>query len=81
MGNSSVGPMKSWLGIHWAVWCVLGLTLFALVIEHFNHVLGILPYLVILACPLMHFFMHGKHGPGHGAGTNGSVANRDEDGS
>jgi hypothetical protein len=28
-------------------------------------VLGILPYLLLLACPLMHVFMHGGHG-GHG---------------
>ena len=26
---------------------------------------GVLPYLIILACPLMHCVMHGKHG--HGA--------------
>ena len=35
--------------------------------EHRAHVLGLLIYLPILACPLMHFFMHGKHGHGHGA--------------
>jgi hypothetical protein len=28
-------------------------------------VLGVLPYLLILACPLMHLFMHRGHG-GHG---------------
>lgn len=33
--------------------------------EHRPHVLGILPYLLLLACPLMHVFMHGGHG-GHG---------------
>jgi hypothetical protein len=27
--------------------------------------LGWLPFLLILACPLLHVFMHGKHG-GHG---------------
>ncbi len=31
---------------------------------HGLHLLGWLPYLLILACPLMHFFMHGGHG-GH----------------
>lgn len=30
--------------------------------EHRPHVLGILPYLLLLACPLMHVFMHGGHG-------------------
>ncbi len=33
--------------------------------EHQAHVLGILPYLLLLACPLLHFFMHRGHG-GHG---------------
>lgn len=32
---------------------------------HWNHALAFLPYLVILACPLMHLFMHGGHA-GHG---------------
>ena len=30
--------------------------------EHWAHALGVLPYLIILACPLMHLFMHGGHG-------------------
>jgi hypothetical protein len=33
--------------------------------EHRAHVLGVLIWLPLLACPLMHFFMHGGHG-GHG---------------
>ncbi len=32
--------------------------------EHRAHVLGALIYLPLLACPLMHFFMHGGHGHG-----------------
>ena len=35
--------------------------------EHSAHILGVLPYLFLLACPLMHVFMHGGHG-GHGGG-------------
>jgi hypothetical protein len=34
--------------------------------EHRAHLLGILPFLFLLACPLMHLFMHGGHGHGHG---------------
>ena len=34
--------------------------------EHRAHFLGALPYLLLLACPLMHIFMHGGHGSGHG---------------
>ena len=30
--------------------------------EHRAHLLGVLPWLLILACPLMHIFMHGGHG-------------------
>ncbi len=37
---------------------------FFLVTEHTAHVLGVLPYLLLLACPLMHFF-HRGHGHGH----------------
>lgn len=38
---------------------------FYLLTEHTAHVGGALPFLLLLACPLMHFFMHhghGKHG-------------------
>ncbi|MGP6156818.1 MAG: DUF2933 domain-containing protein [Vulcanimicrobiaceae bacterium] len=40
--------------------------------EHRAHLLGYWPYLFVLACPLMHLFMH--HGGGHGdsAGTPGA---------
>lgn len=32
--------------------------------EHLAHALGYLPFLLILACPLMHMFMHRGHGHG-----------------
>lgn len=34
--------------------------------EHRVHVFGALPYLLLLACPLMHLFMHHGHGHHHG---------------
>lgn len=37
---------------------------FYLVTEHTAHLFGLLPYLFLLACPLMHVFMHHGHG-GH----------------
>ena len=40
---------------------------FYLVTEHRAHLLGFLPYLLVLACPLMHVFMHGGHHGGHGS--------------
>lgn len=34
-----------------------------LLVTHKGHVVYALPYLILLACPLMHFFGHGhKHG-------------------
>ena len=36
--------------------------------EHRAHVLGLLVWLPLIACPLMHFFMHGGHGHHHGGG-------------
>lgn len=79
MAYSDARPMKNWLGIHWVVWCVLGLALALLIIEHFSHVLGVLPYLLVLACPLVHFFMHGKHGHEHG-GTSHDAGSRGQPG-
>lgn len=35
---------------------------FYLATEHTAHVMGALPYVLILACPLMHVFMHHGHG-------------------
>ena len=40
-----------------------------LVTEHWAHIVPFLPWLLLLACPLMHVFMHGGHG-GHGGGRN-----------
>jgi len=40
---------------------------FLLFTEHRAHVLGVLPFAFLLACPLMHAFMrHGHHHGGHG---------------
>jgi hypothetical protein len=46
-------------------WVLCGLTAIAaffLFTEHRAHLLGALPYLLLLSCPLMHLFMH--HGSG-----------------
>jgi hypothetical protein len=36
---------------------------------HSNHLIAILPYLLLLACPFMHLFMHRGHGQ-HGRDGN-----------
>jgi hypothetical protein len=42
---------------------------FFLATEHRAHLFGVLPFLLILACPLLHVFMHRGHG-GHGDQSN-----------
>ena len=49
----------------WVVLALLTIGVGLLVIDHWAHALGVLPYLILLACPLMHFFMHGGHGHRH----------------
>lgn len=57
----------------------LAIALFLLVSEHRAHVLGTWPFLLLLACPLMHIFMHGGHG-GHGSHDGSAQAVRDPKG-
>lgn len=42
---------------------------FYLVTEHTAHTFGVLPFALLLLCPLLHLFMHGGHG-GHGGHEN-----------
>ena len=59
------GSVKSWLFSPTGVVtiCVVAILGFLIYEGHGAHLLGYAPYLLILACPLMHIFMH--HG-GHG---------------
>ncbi|MGE5652163.1 MAG: DUF2933 domain-containing protein [Bacillota bacterium] len=53
-------------------WVLIGFLLvvaFFLWTEHRAHLFGILPYLLLLACPLMHLFHHGH---GHGRHRDGA---------
>lgn len=50
-------------GFRWVVLCVGALGLLLLLIQHWVHALGILPYLVLLACPLLHLFHRHHAGP------------------
>ena len=55
---------------------------FFLFTEHRAHVLGLLPYLLLLACPLMHMFMHhGHHHSRHRDSTGGGTPRSDDRGS
>ena len=44
----------------------LAIALVMLLSEHRAHFLGLLPLLLLFACPLLHMFGHGHHG-GHGS--------------
>jgi hypothetical protein len=51
-------------------WCLgvfVAAALFFLWQEHRAHLLGALPWLILLACPLMHLLMHRRHGGQHHA--------------
>lgn len=47
--------------INWVLIGFLAIAAFFLFSEHRAHALGALPFLLLLACPLMHLFMHGGH--------------------
>ena len=52
----------AWKGAAMMVAVIVG---FYVLREHWGHALGIAPYLLLLACPIMHIFMHGGHGHLH----------------
>lgn len=51
----------------WIFWGFALIALYFLITEHRAHVVQFLPFLLLLACPLLHMF-HG-HGGGHGGHT------------
>ena len=67
-------------GVHrfslWAIWILGAGALSYLIVVHRPHLFGWLPYLIILACPLMHLFMHRGHGH-HGSSEDHSEKGRD----
>jgi hypothetical protein len=68
--GADAGPHPSWWKTRSGI-VMCGFLLvagFYLLTEHTAHVFGVLPYLLLAACPLMHLFMHHGHG-GHGGGS------------
>jgi hypothetical protein len=59
---------RAWLWSRSGLVCVGFLLIagFFILTEHTAHVLGVLPYVLLLACPLLHLF-HRGHGGGHGS--------------
>ncbi|NMF89880.1 DUF2933 domain-containing protein [Aromatoleum petrolei] len=50
--------------VRWVFGGFAAIAVVLLALEHRAHLLGWLPWMFLLACPLMHLFMHGGHG-GH----------------
>ena len=48
----------------WLFWGFLLIAAYFLLTEHRAHVIQYLPFILLLACPLMHMFGHGDHGSG-----------------
>ena len=55
---------NSFISRNWPTILVLSVVGFYLITEHTAHLLGVLPWLIVLACPFMHIFMHRGHGHG-----------------
>ena len=69
-GGNGMGFKTRWVFI-----AFLAIAAYFLIAEHKAHLSGYLyylPYLLLLACPLLHIFMHGGHGGHGGSGEHGS---------
>lgn len=74
MPNTSAQTQsRSW----WAFAGFIAIAGFFMFTEHRAHLFGILPFLFLLACPLLHMFHHGGHG-GHGAHDDEGQRDADE---
>jgi hypothetical protein len=63
-GDSSRG--LNWSRINqWLLWIGLAAAVGWLFFRHGEHLSRLFPFLILLACPLMHLFGHGHH-KGHG---------------
>ena len=74
------GAMKSKANIALIIFLLIGA--YFLVTEHRAHLIGWVsywwPYVLLLACPLIHLFMHGGHG-GHGSNDGSNEMNKEKD--
>ncbi len=75
------GAMKSKANIALIIFLIIGA--FFLVTEHRAHLSGWLSsygiWLLLLACPLMHLFLHGGHGHGgHGSSEASNESTREK---
>ena len=73
-GQSTPSFWRSRYGIGWLM--LAGIAAWFLWTEHRAHLFGALPWLVLLACPLMDVFMHRGHHEHHGRGAEPTPADR-----
>lgn len=71
------GPDRTRRPSDWRITIVLFAFLaiagFFLLTEHRAHFFGFLPFLLLLACPLLHVFMHRGHGKHEGDGPDAVI--------
>ncbi len=66
-------PGRNWSRINqWVLWIGLAAAVAWMFFRHNAHLGQLLPFLILLACPLMHLFGHGSHGSHGGHGSHGS---------
>jgi hypothetical protein len=57
----------------WVFWGFALVAAYFLLTEHRAHLVSVLPYLLLAACPLMHLFHHGGHGHRHSGTREGQA--------
>jgi hypothetical protein len=65
--RSNAGPSRA----KWVFVAFVAIAAYFVIAEHRAHLSGLLyylPFLLLLLCPLLHVFMHGRHGHHTGEG-------------
>jgi len=75
MDHEHASEGRSWWRTRtgWVLLAFLAIAGFFFVTEHRAHALGVLPFILLLLCPLLHLFGHRGHG---GPGTHGEDQHR-----
>jgi DUF2933 family protein len=65
--NAHHSSLQDWLWSRAGIVTLVAVAILGFLVYtgHTVHLLGFVPYLLLLACPLMHLFMHGGHGGHH----------------
>ncbi|MCU0937887.1 MAG: DUF2933 domain-containing protein [Burkholderiaceae bacterium] len=72
-------PGPNWSRINqWVLWIGLAAAVGWMFFRHNAHIGQLLPFLILLACPLMHLFGHGGHGGHAGHGSHGQPRPKDD---